>query len=291
VRKDDEREHGVTEMAQEQLQGWVGRSEERQDVLALEQALRMAVLFDLETLPAVGDELPQLWHWAYFAPHVRQSSIDVDGHPVRGGLLPPIDLPRRMWAGSRVRFVSPLRIGEQVTRRSEILSVEPKSGKQGKLVFVTVRHTLSNEGRIAIDEEQDIVYREPLSASAPVPEVRQAEWSDALTPDAVMLFRYSALTYNAHRIHYDLPYTKEVESYPGLVVQGPMTATLLLAACLRRTGARASTFRFRGQSPLFADQLVRLCGCAGKAAGEYDLWAEGEGGYSAMSAHATVENS
>lgn len=280
-------------MAQEQLQSWVGRSEERQDVLALEQTLRMAALFDLDTPPAEGDELPQLWHWAYFAPHARQSSIDVDGHPVRGGFLPPIDLPRRMWAGSRVRFVSPLRIGEKVTRRSEILSVEPKNGKQGKLVFVTVRHTLSNEAGLAIDEEQDIVYREPpsASASAPAPEARQAEWSDTLTPDAVMLFRYSALTYNAHRIHYDLAYTKDLESYPGLVVQGPMTATLLLAACLRRTGGRASTFGFRGQSPLFADRPVRLCGRAGEAAGAHDLWAEGEGGYSTMNAHATVENS
>lgn len=288
----NEQEYNVTEMVQGQLQSWVGRSEERQDVLALEQALRMAALFDLETPPVEGEELPPLWHWAYFAPHARQSSIDVDGHPVRGGFLPPVDLPRRMWAGSRVRFHNPLRIGERVTRRSEILSVEPKNGKQGRLVFVTVGHTLSNGSGIAIEEEQDIVYREPPSnaAAAPTPEGRRAEWSDTLTPDAVMLFRYSALTYNAHRIHYDVPYTKEVESYPGLVVHGPMTATLLLAACLRRTGGRASTFRFRGQSPLFADRALRLCGHTGEAVGAYDLWAEGEGGYTAMIAHATVEN-
>lgn len=271
----------MAEQTEEQLRSWVGRIVQVSDVLTLEQALRMAALMDLDVPPADGAELPPLWHWAYFAPHARQSLIDVDGHPVRGDFLPPIALPRRMWAGSRVRFVAPLRIGQPVSRRSEILSVEPKNGKQGRLLFVTIRHVLSNEAGVAIDEEQDIVYREPPTSSPPpaLPaEAKQAEWSDALTPDAVMLFRYSALTYNAHRIHYDLPYATETESYPGLVVQGPMTATLLLAAFCRRSDARVEAFQFRGQSPLFADRPVRLCGRGSGTPGTHELWAEGPGG-------------
>lgn len=281
----------MLETREHHLQDWVGKTEDADDTLVLQQAIRMSALLDIKTPLSEGDELPHLWHWAYFAPSAPQSLIDVDGHPVRGGFLPPVPLPRRMWAGSRVRFVAPLRIGQSVSRRSEILSVDPKAGKQGRLVFVTVRHTLSTQDGVAIDEEQDIVYREPASTVMPAPaqEVRKSDWSDPLTPDAVMLFRYSALTYNAHRIHYDLPYTKDVESYPGLVVQGPMTATLLLSAFMRYTGKRASTFRFRGQSPLFADHPVRLCGCESTGAGAYDLWAEGPGGYTAMSAHVTVE--
>lgn len=279
------------ETSEHQLQNWVGKTENAYDTLVLEQASRMAALLDIETLPSVGDELPQLWHWAYFAPHARQTLIDNDGHPLRGGFLPPVRLPRRMWAGSRVRFVTPLRIGQAVSRKSEIQSVEPKRGKQGNLVFVTVRHTLSTQDGVAIDEEQDIVYRAPVTTAMPAParEARAFDWSDPLTPDAVMLFRYSALTYNAHRIHYDLPYAKEVESYPGLVVQGPMTATLLLHAFGRHTGKRAKTFSFRGKSPLFADHPVRLCGAESTSAGTYDLWAEGPGGYTAMSAQVTVE--
>lgn len=281
----------MLESGEHKLQHWVGKTAESHDTLVLEQAMRMAALLDDESHPSEGDELPHLWHWAYFAPHARQSHIDVDGHPVRGGFLPPVPLPRRMWAGSRVRFVAPLRIGQAVSRSSEILSVEPKAGKQGNLVFVTVRHTTSTQDGLAIDEEQDIVYRESASTAMPAPgqEARESEWSESLTPDAVMLFRYSAITYNAHRIHYDLPYTKEVESYPGLVVQGPMTATLLLRAFMRNTGKRPETFRFRGQSPLFADHPVRLCGRVAADTGAYDLWAEGPGGYTAMSARVTVD--
>ena len=253
----------------------------------------MAALLDRPEGPREGDELPPLWHWAYFAPHARQSLIDTDGHPVRGDFLPPVDLPRRMWAGSRVRFVAPLHIGQAVTRRSEILSVEPKQGRQGKLVFVTVRHVLSNEAGVAVDEEQDIVYREPPSAPVTLPEPQEGrsdgEWRESFHPDTVTLFRYSALTYNAHRIHYDLPYAMNVESYPGLVVQGPMTATLLLDACLRRTGGRPSTFSFRGRSPLFGDRTFDICGRAGDAPGGHEIWAEGPGGYTAMTARATVE--
>lgn len=283
----------MAETTEDHLQSWVGRQEETVDTLAPEQALRMAALLDLEQPPAIGQGLPQLWHWAYFAPHARQSKIGVDGHPERGDFLPPIELPRRMWAGSRVKFLQPLLVGQNVSKRSEILSVEAKKGKQGKLVFVTLRHVLSTEAGVAIDEEQDIVYREPPSgpASPPKPEAaRHAEWREAFSPDAVTLFRYSALTFNAHRIHYDLPYTVDVESYPGLVVQGPMTATFLLNAFMRHTGNQPETFRFRGQSPLFCDQPVKLCGRAGEAAGTYELWAEGPGGYTAMTAQVTVKS-
>ena len=281
----------MLENTEHNLRDWVGKTQHADDTLVLQQAMRMSALLDIEAHLSEGDELPQLWHWAYFTPTAPQSLIDMDGHPVRGDFLPPVPLPRRMWAGSRVRFLAPLRIGQPISRRSEILSVEPKTGKQGELVFVTVRHTLSTEDGVAIDEEQDIVYRQITSTAMQLPaqKVRKSDWIVPLTPDSVMLFRYSALTYNAHRIHYDLPYTKEVESYPGLVVQGPMTATLLLHAFKRHTGKQAATFHFRGQSPLFADYPVRLCGCEGATAGSYDLWAEGSGGYIAMSAQVTVE--
>lgn len=266
--------------------GWVGRSETAQDVLDAGQAARMAALLDRSATPGPGDPLPPLWHWLWFTPRARQSALGPDGHPAQGGLIPPVAQPRRMWAGGRLRFLAPLTIGEAVTRRSEILSVTEKSGRQGALLFVTLRHRLTGAAGLAIEEEQDIVYHAPSLTPRPGPaEPPRADWCDPVTPDPALLFRYSALTFNAHRIHYDLPYATGVEGYPALVVHGPLTATLLMASAQRHTGRAPASFAFRGQAPLFADAPFSLCGTQdGDGAA---LWAQGPGGYVAMRAEIT----
>ncbi|MCB1396669.1 MAG: MaoC family dehydratase N-terminal domain-containing protein [Rhodobacteraceae bacterium] len=267
---------------------WIGRHEIRTDTLSAAHCARVAALFDHTTAPALGDPLPPLWHWCFFTPDAPQAQMGADGHPKLGDFLPPIPQPRRMWAGGRLRFLRPLRVGELVTRETEILSITEKTGRQGALVFVTLRHQLSGAEGLAIEEEQDIVYRSPSTTQRPAPgDPAPAEWRDPVTPDPVMLFRYSALTFNAHRIHYDLPYATGEEGYPALVVHGPLTATLLMAAALRHTGRRPTGFTFRGLAPLFADAPFALCGTqTGDGA---TLWAEGPGGYTAMSATFTSE--
>lgn len=275
----------MTEMDIANLQNWVGRTQTSHEQISLTHTTKLAALFNCPP-PAEGEMLPPLWHWAYFTPDVSQAQIGHDGHPKLGGFLPPINLPRRMWAGGRLTFHVPLRVGEKIERTSQILSVTEKSGRQGRLIFVTLRHLLSGSLGLAIEEEQDIVYREPSVTRQPAPSeaIMQADWRDEFMPDTVTLFRYSALTFNAHRIHYDLPYAMNEENYPGLVVHGPLTATRLLAAYELHTSHKPKTFSFRGQAPLFAGAPVQLCGRP-SAAG-YDLWAEGPGGYLAM--HASV---
>lgn len=278
------------ETSNDHFEAWLGRSEERRDTLVAAQAERMAALLDREAAPGEGDPLPPLWHWTYFAPTARQSEIGPDGHPKRGGFMPPIALPRRMWAGGRLNFHAPLHVGESVSRTTEILSIKEKTGSQGKLVFLTLKHSLSNDAGLALEEEQDIVYRQPSTTALPPPatETPAADWREGFSADPVVLFRYSALTFNAHRIHYDLPYATGEEGYPGLVVHGPLTATLLLDAFMRRTGRQPKSFSFRGQAPLFAGRAMAICGKAGEASGTFELWAEGPGGYRAMAASVTT---
>jgi 3-methylfumaryl-CoA hydratase len=273
------------------LRQWVGRKETTTDTLAEAQVERLALTLDHARVPRVGDLLPPLWHWIYFTPRAPRSKIGVDGHPKLGGFMPPVPLPRRMWAGGRLIFHAPLRVGETVSRDTEILSLADKPGKQGALIFLTLRHVLSNEKGVAIEEEQDIVYREPNLTTQPPPAVGRlaaAQWREAVIPDPTLLFRYSAVTFNTHRIHYDLPYATKTEGYPALVVQGPLTATLLAGALMRHVGRPLAAFSFRGQAPLFADQVVHMCGASDGEAGGYRLWAEGSGGYTAMSASARL---
>ena len=238
--------------------------------------------------------MPLLGHWLVFLPNVRQSEIGSDGHPKRGVFLPPIhDLPRRMWAGSRISFPTKLRVGENVSQRSTILSVKAKNGASGPLVFVTVRHEISNgSGAPAIIEEQDIVYR-GLEASAvkqDVPPVEIGAWQGSVRADPVMLFRYSALTFNSHRIHYDRDYATQVEGYPGLVVQGPLIAMLLLDLIRRsRPELRISTFSFRSVSPLFDGTRVSLNGKPPETDGVVRLWASSDDGRLVMTAEAAVD--
>lgn len=236
---------------------WIGRTETVQDGLSPEQARSAAATFD-DGVTAIesGSPLLPLWHWFYFLPRARQSALDVDGHPQRGGFLPPIPFPRRMFAGSRLQFHQPLRLGALATRAGEIRNVVIKSGRSGSLAFVTVGYRFTQDGVLCIDEEQDIVYREPGApvvapavVAPPAPEAGM--WTRTVTPDARLLFRFSALTFNAHRIHYDRPYAQHDEGYPGLVVHGPLTAMLLADLVRRNTPRPIRTFTFRGLAPLF----------------------------------------
>ena len=249
----------------EDLSAWVGRSEEVSDVLepARSNALR-AALGDITPL-AAGDPLPLLYHWLYFWDVRPPKDLGGDGHPARGGFLPPVPLPRRMWAGGRLRFLKPLLVGERVTRVSTILKVEAKSGRSGNLVFVTVKHQLAGAQGPAVVEEQDIVYREvaaPGSIAAPLDDATppRAPWRRDVYPSPVLLFRYSALTMNGHRIHYDRPYATNEESYPGLVVHGPLQATLLADLATRYLTVPIAAFEFRGTSPAFEGIMLHVCG-------------------------------
>lgn len=278
----------------EHLRGWIGRSETQRQQIAAEPAAALAATLDHDRGPASGEALPPLWHWIYFTPRARQSDLGVDGHPKLGGFMPPVPLPRRMWAGGRLVFNAPILIGDYVERTSEIIGVEGKQGSQGDLVFVTVAHRLSTPRGLAIEEEQDLVYRAPggpisMPAAHSPAEPAPAAWRDPAVPGPALLFRYSALTFNAHRIHYDLPYAREEEGYPGLVVQGPLTATLLADRLAAHVRGRLARFAFRGRAPLFAGSPMSLCGQPGEAPGDYALWAEGPDGGPAMTADATVE--
>lgn len=244
------------------LEDWIGREEVREDRADAAPIRRLAALLDHVHPPWASGEVPPLGHWLYFAPEVPSSQIGEDGHPARGGFLPPIPLPRRMWAGGRVEFMAPAPLGVPLLRRSKILSVQRKAGRSGEMVFLVLQHEIEAEGLRVIREEQDLVYRQAPTPSAggdgaradPAPRVGRA-----VAPDPVALFRYSALTFNGHRIHYDLAYATRVEGYPGLVVQGPYTATLLMDAFLRKhPGARVKRFSFRASRPLFAGRAMTL---------------------------------
>ena len=236
---------------------YAGRTETRTDTVQPGLVRGMAATLDA---PMPERALPPLWHWMLFPDWTPASGLGPDGHPARGGFLPPVhDLPRRMWAGGRLRFHAPLQLGEAVTRLSTILSVKEKTGGTGKLVFVTVKHEIAGLAGQAITEEQDIVYRgidgdavKPGDPSPPIDAVAARE----VLPGPVLLFRYSALTGNGHRIHYDADYVRDVEGYPGLIVHGPLQATWLagLAAELGPLG----WFHFRGRRPAFAGRSLQV---------------------------------
>jgi 3-methylfumaryl-CoA hydratase len=278
----------------EHLRDWIGRSEATDDRVGKTPAAALSATLDRDDAPpADGDPLPPLWHWLYFLPLHRQSELGPDGHAKRGGFLPPVPLPRRMWAGGRFEFHQPLRIGEAIRRNSRIVDVSVKDGRSGRLVFVLVRHEIGNDAGLAIVEEHDIVYREPPSLGDPAPLPRPARcdetWSRTIAADDVLLFRYSALTFNGHRIHYDRRYVTAVEGYPGLVVHGPLIATLLLDLLRRnRPEAEVSRFSFRALRPLFDTAPFAVCGRPADAADTVDLWARDADGALAMEATAIL---
>jgi 3-methylfumaryl-CoA hydratase len=274
---------------------WIGRSEESHDTVTAGPLDRLAATLDRDDAPSAdGDAVPPLGHWLFFLPNAPESKIGPDGHPRRGGFLPPVHgLPRRMWAGSRLSFPGAIRVGDRGVRRSTITSIKHKDGASGPLIFVTVRHEIGRPSQApAIIDEHDIVYR-GLQAPAVKPDrqkVKPGRWRRTVVPDAVMLFRYSALTFNGHRIHYDRNYVTKEEGYPGLIVHGPLIATLL-ADLVRRHApqARMQAFSFRAVSPLFDGSEMSLNATPPGDDGVVRLWAANNAGELAMSAEARLE--
>jgi 3-methylfumaryl-CoA hydratase len=280
----------MTNVNLEHLQEWRGRTESRSDeVTAAPIAALSATLDRDDPPPQRGDPLPPLWHWLYFLPVPRESELGPDGHAKRGGFLPPVPLPRRMFAGDRVQFHRPLRVGEKISRLSRIVDVNLKQGRSGPLVFVVVRHEISDGNGLAVVEEHDIVYREsPKPGDAPTAPQKassEATWTHEIHPDAPLLFRYSALTFNGHRIHYDLRYAMEVEGYPGLLVHGPLIATLLLDLLRRNMpNANVKSLSFRATRPLFDTAPFSVCGKPAPDGKSVHLWAADSKGWLAMDA-------
>jgi len=272
------------------LREWIGKTESSSDHVTPAPIAALSATLDRECQEVEpGDVLPAFWHWLYFLPIHRQSELDQDGHLQRGEFLPPVPLPRRMWAGSRLEFHRPLRVGDRISRASLISDVIHKEGRSGPLVFVTVRHQISNPEGLAVTEHQDLVFRENAKPGDPMPagKTRPADsrWQRVIYPDPILLFRYSALTFNAHRIHYDRRYAMEVEGYPGLVVHGPLIATLLLELLHRGyPGAVMRRFTFRSLRPLFDTAGFSVCGRLAAGEKNAELWAQDKEGCLAMEA-------
>lgn len=273
------------------LRRWVGKQETVDDVVDINRLRALAATLDRD--PPADQVLPPLWHWTHFWPIAAASMVGEDGHPKRGGFLPPVPLPRRMWAGGRLQFHAPLRVGAAMSRTSRILDVSAKSGASGQLAFVSVRHDIVSNGAPAVTEEHDIVYRgmPPPGAPAKAAPAKAAPtgeaWSRTIEPDPVLLFRYSALTFNCHRIHYDRNYVTEVEGYPGLIVHGPLIATLLMDLLHRNMpGAQWQAFSFRAVGPLFDTEAFTVCGLPLDDGKSIRLWAKNARGELAMQADA-----
>ena len=307
------------------LQGWAGKTETLSDDIAAAPVRGLSATLDREDpLPITGTALPPLWHWLYFLPQHRQSELGPDGHARRGGFLPPVPLPRRMWAGGRLQWHqdNPLVVGDAVKRISRIESVTHKAGRTGDLLFVLVKHEMHNAKGLALTEEHDIVYRaapqaptlgtgvsslppegvlaarggpSPLAQPGdpvppPVAAEKGAAWQREITPDDVLLFRYSALTFNGHRIHYDRKYVTEVEGYPGLIVHGPLIATLLVDLVRRQTpaGVFIKSFNFKAVRPTFDLHPFKLNGQPSADGKTVRLWAEDHEGWLTMQATAEL---
>lgn len=273
---------------------WIGRTEIIQDTITTFPVAGLSALLDRDCVIHDGDAVPPLAHWLYFLPLARQSEIDQDGHPKRGGFLPPIDLPRRMWAGGQLTFHAPLRLGTLIERRSSISDIRSKQGKSGALVFVTVTHSIFMSGKLCVTEKQDIVYRAaatmaaPVVPQTPVPQVSsEADLTETIVPDPVQLFRFSALTFNGHRIHFDRDYAKNVENYGGLVIHGPFLAMLLIDLFTRSCpDHEISDFRFKAKKTLldtgpFAINLKHT-------EDDFQLWVADGGGETTMEATISV---
>ncbi len=276
------------------LQAWVGKTESRTDQITSMPVAGLSATLNIDAPPPrPGDPLPPLWHWMWFLPIHKESELGPDGHAKTGDFLPPVPLPLRMWAGGRFEFRRPLRVGQTYTRTSRILDVRQKEGRSGPLIFVIVRHEIGDAEGMALSEEQDIVYRDNATEGEvrTVPEQAapsDAQWERVIQPDDVLLFRYSALTFNAHRIHYDRRYATEVGGYPGLVVHGPLIATLLLDLVRRNLpDAKVGRFAFRAVSPLFDTELFVLCGKPEGGGKTISLWAKDAAGHLATTATST----
>ena len=279
------------------LQAWIGRSETIEDTATATPYAALSATLDQPdtTRPAPGTPLPSLWHWLYFLPIHAQSDIGPDGHAKRGGFMPPVPLPRRMWAGSDFEFHEPLRVGDALSRTSTIVDVKEKSGRTGSLIFVKVRHEIRRNGdsKVALTEHHNIVYRaaaEPGDVpSPPQAALKDSAWQRTIVPDDVLLFRYSALTFNGHRIHYDRKYVTEVEGYPGLIVHGPLIATLLMDLLRRQQPeARVLRFEFKAVRPTFDTHAFSVHGQPSPDGKTVHLWGRDHEGWLTMDATATL---
>lgn len=272
------------------LDDWIGRRESKEDVISPWPVKGLSATFDLPVPQLTpGSSIPLGWHWLYFLEAASASELGTDGHPRRGGFLPPVELPRRMWAGGRIQFNRALCMGETARKESEILSLERKSGRSGDMVFVVVRHTIYGSGEVVLVEEQDIVYRGAARPGDPQAvgktSEKPAQWQRSIKADPTLLFRFSALTFNGHRIHYDLPYATGEECYPDLVVHGPLQAMLLLGECQKHMTKPLSRFRYRGVAPLFQPQVFTVNGTETEP-GRLDLWTADAQGRQCMTATA-----
>ena len=282
------------------LQDWIGRSETLADTATATPYAALAATLDWPSAdasqrPAPGTVLPYLWHWLYFLPIAAQSAIGEDGHPKRGGFLPPVALPRRMWAGSELVFHEPLLVGDALSRTSTIEDVKEKSGRTGSLIFVRVRHEIRRNGsdNVALQEHHNIVYRAAPApndvAPPPVAAPAACAWERSIVPDDVLLFRYSALTFNGHRIHYDRQYVTQVEGYPGLIVHGPLIATLLMDLLRRNLpDAQVLKFEFKAVRPTYDIHPFSVHGQPSADGKTIRLWGRDHDGWLTMDAVATL---
>jgi 3-methylfumaryl-CoA hydratase len=287
--------HTLNEDQVAHLRSWEGRTEShRDDITAAPLRGLSATLDRADSAPGQGTAVPPLWHWLFFLPQTPQSQIGPDGHPLRGGFLPPVPLPRRMWAGGQFTWTdNDLVVGDTAEKTSRIASVQHKSGRTGDLLFVEVEHNFHNTRGLCLRETHNIVYRAAALPGAPevppVPAESGAPWQREFVPDPVSLFRYSALTFNGHRIHYDRSYVTQEEGYPGLIVHGPLIATLLVDLVRRQLpGARMATFQFRAVRPTFDLHPFRLNGRPSADGKTIDLWACDHEGWLTMQAKATL---
>ncbi|MCP4187967.1 MAG: acyl-CoA dehydrogenase [Gammaproteobacteria bacterium] len=248
------------------LKQWIGNTEFIEETIAAEPLHRMGAMLDrAPKVIDIGEPVPPLWHWAYFLTPIRACELGRDGHAARGDFMPPVPLPRRMWAGGRFTFGKALKVGDHARKQSKVRDVIVKQGRSGRLCFVEVEHCIFVEGELRISEIHNIVYRDAKTTSEkdaqPPAAPLDAQWSREVIPNSTLLFRYSALTFNGHRIHYDLDFCRNEEGYPGLVFHGPLTATLLLELALEKNpGRQISTYEFRAISPLFDNALFTLSG-------------------------------
>ncbi|MBL4826182.1 MAG: acyl-CoA dehydrogenase [Spongiibacteraceae bacterium] len=277
------------------LQRWVGREQVVSDDLSPFKARALCAALTRENtqpvLPESGSQLPPAWQWLYFVDTPSAALTGRDGHPKTGDFLPPVPLPRRMWAAGKFKVIKPLTLSVSAEKHSVVSRVELKNGSTGSLVFVTLKHSFFQHTQLCVEEQQNIVYREMPSEASPLPQGELAspdvDWTCEINPDPVLLFRFSALTYNGHRIHYDRQYAVDEEFYPGLVVHGPLQAALLAnSVAAYCPNARIDEFSFRAKRPLFDSQHFHVCG---KREGNHiKLWTRSHEGFVGMTASATL---
>jgi 3-methylfumaryl-CoA hydratase len=270
------------------LRGWIGTEDIGTDIVSADLARKYHAMLDHPGAPPQpGEVVPRLMHFCLAQPAAPTAGLGADGHPARGGFLPPVPLPRRMWAGGSLTFHADLKVGDIVRRVSRIDDVVIKEGRTGTLCFVTVQHRLEANGGLAVEERQDLVYREaaaPAAAAKAPPAAEQGAWQRAMTASPPLLFRYSALTFNGHRIHYDRRYASEVEGYPGLVVHGPLQAAWLIGFAGELRGSPPKHFNFRGLAPVFDGDAFSLH--ATERDGRLKLWTARQDGPVCMQAEA-----